>query len=324
MKLAIATYILLSTVRTSTSSCGPHGALNIGGSSTVSPLAKAWGETYEEECPGIHVVTETGGSSEGARLVCGIDSDLTQNAAIGMMSRPFKDHEASMANDGFTYTCVMGEAGSTGVSVAVANDGLVVMAEVGGPAGHCLEALGPAGFTFDQLVEVFGEYQAPLWSDLSPECLSVPVEIALPDPTGGTYYSFKSAVFADSGDFRSGDGVYVGPEGNDDPVLDIVAQNPAAVSFISYSKFANARDKIGVAIEGVFPDPGTISSGDYSILGRKIHMRVRSSHAAAAVPYIKDGLHGPTPQGYVPLNDGQVAEMIKRLETLSSPNSEVA
>merc|ERR1712029_605663 len=304
--------------------CGPDGTVYLGGSSTVSPLAEVWGEHYSEQCPGIDVVVAAGGSSEGARLACGIGSDLTADPDIGMMSRGFKDAEASTAADGYTYTCIFGEAGSTGKSVDVSNDGVTVFAEVGGPAGNCLAALAPGGLSFDQLKAMFNEGAAPKWSDFNSACDAVPVEIAIPDPTGGTFDFFKSVLFADGGAFRSGDGVYVGPEGTDDPVLDLVAEHPAAATFIGFPDYNTASNKVGVAIEGVFPDPGTISSGDYSILGRKIHMRVRSSHAAAAVPYIKDGLHGPTPQGYVPLNDDQVAEMIKRLETLSSPNSEVA
>jgi len=294
-------------------SCGPDGTVYLGGSSTVSPLAEVWGEHYHEQCPGIDVVVATGGSSEGARLACGIGSDLTADADIGMMSRGFKDAEASTAADGYTYTCIFGEAGSTGTSIDVSNDGVTVFAEVGGPAGSCLAALAPDGLSFDQLKSLFNEGAAPLWSDLSPDCEAVAVEIAIPDPTGGTFDFFKSVLFADGGAFRSGDGVYVGPEGTDDPVLDLVAEHPAAVTFIGFPDYNTASNKVGVAIEGVFPSIATISAGEYAVLGRQIFMRVRNSKAESAVPYVIDGLLGPTPDGFVPLSDAQVTEMIGRL-----------
>jgi len=294
--------------------CGPDGALYMGGSSTVSPLAEVWGETYEEECPNIDVVVATGGSSEGARLACGISTDLTADADIGMMSRGFKDVEATTAADGFTYTCVFGDIGSTGVSIDVANDGVTVFAEAGGPAGDCLAGLAPKGLTFDQLKSMFVNEAAPLWSEISPDCPAAPVEIVLPDPTGGTYDFFKGTMFADGGEFRAeGPGVYIGPIGTDDPVLEMVADHPASVTFIGFPAFATAENKVGVAIEGVFPSIPSISAGEYSILGRQIFMRLPSSKKDESYPFVVHGLTGPTPDGFVPLSDAQIADMLSRM-----------
>merc|ERR1719225_2367253 len=262
MKLTTAAVFLLST-GTALADCGPDGTLYLGGSSTVSPLAEVWGETYSEECPNIDVVVQTGGSSEGARLACGIGSDLTADADIGMMSRGFKDEEAMTADDGFTYTCVFGDMGSTGVGIDVANDGVTVFAESGGTAGNCLEAIGSDGLSFDDLYFIFGDEQH-LWSELNPACDAVDIEIAIPDTTGGTYDFFKSVVFAN----------------------------------------------------GVYPSIDSISAGLYDILGRQIFMRVRSSKAESAVPYVMDGLLGPTVDGFVPLSDNQTQAMLDRLATL--------
>jgi len=294
--------------------CGPDGRVYCGGSSTVSPLAEAWGVEYMKQCPKITVVVNTGGSSEGARVACGEKSDITPDGDIGMMSRGFKDAEATTAADGFTYTCQFGEIGTTGKSIDVSNDGVTVFAEKDGAAGKCLEALAPAGLTLDQLILMFGEGEAPMWSDLSSECEKVRVDIVLPDPTGGTYDFFKSVLFADGGAFRAeGEGVLVGPIGTDDPVLDFVKENTNAVTFIGFPTFNVAENKVGVAIEGVFPTLDSISAGEYAVLGRQIFMRLRDKKAESAVPYTIDGLLGPTPTGYVPLSDAQVADMIARL-----------
>merc|ERR1712083_183257 len=251
------------------------------------------GAEYSSHC-GIPVEVNTGGSSEGARLACGIGSDLTADPDIGMMSRGFKAEEATTATDGVT-----------------------VFAQTGGTAGNCLEKLAPAGVTHEDLVKMFGDGGQPLWSDFNADCEAVPVEIAIPDTTGGTYDFFKSVVFADGGAFRSGDGVYVGPEGSDDPVLELVKEHPAAVTFIGYPDYAIETDKTAVPVEGVLPTLESISAGEYSLLGRQIFMRVRSgSHGEEGVPFVMDGLLGPTPDGFVPLSDDQIYEQIGKLLTL--------
>merc|ERR1712228_814859 len=211
----------------------------------VSPLADVWGAEYSSHC-GIPVEVNTGGSSEGARLACGIGSDLTADPDIGMMSRGFKAEEATTAADGFTYTCVFGDVGSTGVSVDVANDGVTVFAQTGGTAGNCLEKLAPAGVTHDELVK----------------------------------------------------------------------EHPAAVTFIGYPDYAIETDKTAVPVEGVLPTLESISAGEYSLLGRQIFMRVRASSGEEGVPFVLDGLLGPTPDGFVPLSDDQIYEQIGKLLTL--------
>merc|ERR1712154_186932 len=220
-----------------------------------------------------------------------------------------------MGDDGFTYTCVFGDVGSTGVGIDVANDGVTVFAESGGTAGNCLEALGSDGLSFDDLYFIFGDEQH-LWSELNSACDAVAIEVAIPDPTGGTYDFFKSVVFANGGAFREGDGVYVGPEGSDDPVLDLVKEHPTAVTFIGYPDYAIETDKVAVPIEGVMPTLESISAGEYALLGRQIFMRVRASKSDEGVPFVMDGLLGPTPEGFVPLSNDQIYHQVEALLTL--------
>jgi len=319
MKLFTAAALLLSASTISGEVCGPKDSkLALGGSSTVSPLADVWAKDYSEQCE-IDVVVNTGGSSEGARLACGVLSELTEDPDIGMMSRGFKAEEATV--DGFTYTCVFGETGSTGVSVDVANDGVTVFAQEDGIAGYCLNLLAAkGGFKKKDLVKLFGNEmendERPKWSDFDSGCKDEYVEIAIPDTTGGTYDFFKSVVFADGGAFRSGDGVYVGPEGSDDPVLDLVKEHPAAVTFIGYPDYAIETDKVAVPIEGVMPTLESISAGEYALLGRQIFMRVRASKSDEGVPFVMDGLLGPTPEGFVPLSNDQIYHQLEALLTL--------
>merc|ERR1712060_845045 len=107
-------------------------------------------------------------------------------------------------------------------------------AESGGTAGNCLEAIGSDGLSFDDLYFIFGDEQH-LWSELNSACDAVDIEIAIPDTTGGTYDFFKSVVFANGGAFREGTG---------DPVLDLVKEHPAAVTFIGFPDFITAENKV--------------------------------------------------------------------------------
>lgn len=53
--------------------CGKN-SFEIAGSSTVKPVVQRWKEGYEEGCDDIEVTVRGGGSSNGARCVCGKDT----------------------------------------------------------------------------------------------------------------------------------------------------------------------------------------------------------------------------------------------------------
>jgi ABC-type phosphate transport system substrate-binding protein len=130
MKLSIV--VALAVVASARAACGPSG-FKATGSDTVYPVALAWVPGYQKQCPAAKPITVTaGGSSQGIKDVCAGTSD------IGMSSRAFKDTEATGGTNG-AYTCVSG--GKKLTQVAVASDGIVVIAKTGGNAAKCIAAL---------------------------------------------------------------------------------------------------------------------------------------------------------------------------------------
>lgn len=128
MKLAI---VFLSSLSTAMAACGSAG-FKVSGSDTVEPVALAWLTPYSKQCPKATPITITaGGSSQGAKDVCGGVSD------VGMMSREFKDTEAKGTNGSFT--CVTG--GKKVTQIAVASDGIIFVAKKGGNAAKCITLL---------------------------------------------------------------------------------------------------------------------------------------------------------------------------------------
>ena len=101
----------------------------IAGSSTVFPVASAWGQAYSTANDDYTVTVAGGGSGAGASKVCSTDADSVN---IGDMSRGWKDSEATVGADGYTYSCVNTDVTIT--QLVVAYDGLsVVMKRVAQP-----------------------------------------------------------------------------------------------------------------------------------------------------------------------------------------------
>jgi len=332
MKLSNAFSLLVATkLYSAAAQCGPDGEFTAAGSTTVLPLATSWAADYTEACPNVLVTVDGGGSSTGAKLVCGVGGD----AAIGMMSRGWKTSEAELAEDGFTYNCLIGDMGYSAAQIVVANDGVTVVAKEDGDAADCIAKMKKDGLSLDQLRWMFSSYteeeliadgwnpesitsdgddSTHLWSELNKKCLAHPIVIASPNAASGTYEFFTDVVITGEGETLRYDFI---AEGGDGEVLDYIAEDEDAVGFVGYPLFSTAEEVIAAPIEGVAPTLEDISSGAYSTLGRQIYMNLRTgADAEQTVPYMNFGFGLETVEGYVPLSEEQTAEMNARLESL--------
>ncbi|MGB2425825.1 MAG: substrate-binding domain-containing protein, partial [Candidatus Poseidoniaceae archaeon] len=120
-----------------TVTCGPDGSIKIAGSSTVLPLAEIWAEYYQENCEGVTITVESGGSGGGAGRVCANSAKGTP-VDIGDMSRDWKDTEATRGDDGYTMDCLAGDTSRSARQIQVAIDGLSVVMKKGGAADVCV------------------------------------------------------------------------------------------------------------------------------------------------------------------------------------------
>ena len=102
-----------------------NGTIKAAGSTTVSPFASAWSSNYTKLCTKATVKVEEGGSSAGAKRVCG---DATLGAVdIGMMSRAWKSSEATVQSDGYTYKCLIGNTTRQAAQLVVDNDAVLLI-----------------------------------------------------------------------------------------------------------------------------------------------------------------------------------------------------
>ena len=125
--------------------------INIAGSSTVFPVASAWGQAYSDANSDYTVTVAGGGSGAGASKVCSTDSDSVH---IGDMSRDWKTSEADAGDDGFTFNCL--DSDITVTQLVVAIDGLSVVVKKGGAADQCITEMG--GLSMGQLRWIFTDW----------------------------------------------------------------------------------------------------------------------------------------------------------------------
>lgn len=145
--------------------------LTFAGSSTVQPLAEAWANGIESECPDMTLLIEGGGSSVGARRVCNADDEDTSQLAaaalaaavdIGGMSREWNTPSESSTEDGWNYDCAVkspaedNRSGRSVIQVEVAYDGISVAVAKGSIADQCIRVSLIGGVNNGQLRLSYG------------------------------------------------------------------------------------------------------------------------------------------------------------------------
>mmetsp|Transcript_25054 Transcript_25054/g.83597 ORF Transcript_25054/g.83597 Transcript_25054/m.83597 type:complete len:1172 (-) Transcript_25054:119-3634(-) len=225
-RIALALQVLLLSASMSASLSVAPPLVRVAGSSTVEPVSKRWqtalGTNYSwvdhsgnnTVCAGNSTVCG-GGSSMGASRVCA-ERSSKDHVDIGDMSREWKDSEAVLLDDGYTFECIHSKNRITQMVVGV--DGLAVVTAASGPAASCILTMG--GLTLAQLRWMFSDWTdeqlrndrnggvdvssvAPHddnngvkeWSDLNVECAAVPINIYGAGALSGTSAFFGEAVF---------------------------------------------------------------------------------------------------------------------------------
>ena len=288
--------------------------INIAGSSTVFPVASAWGQAYSDANSDYTVTVAGGGSGAGASKVCSTDSDSVH---IGDMSRDWKTSEAEAGEDGFTFECLNSDITVTQLIVAI--DGLSVVVKKGGVADDCITSMG--GLSMAQLRWIYTDWtESELeadglvmssitpnndndgvreWSDLSDTGACADTEIKLwgADSDSGTYEYFGEQVFCKN--------CFAGKEGyeaegfdtargyqnsaDDNQIVNGITGDEYAIGYFGYAYYeenANTlsvsaianNDTHGVQDAGgaVTPEASTVADGSYAPLSRFIYMNVNN------------------------------------------------
>lgn len=265
--------------------CG-FGSFQTAGSTTVLPVSQGWATEYNKLCPDPKVTANGGGSSAGPRRGCN-SSDVVE---VASMSRPWTEKEATVAADGWTYTCKIGTTPSRVFQqVDVAIDGVPIIIErLNGTAKDCFDKLPGNTISSQQLRWMFtnlstvemgtvpnsdGNGETRLWSELNAGCKPLPIIVAGPSSIYGTYDFFKEIMFTaapiGSESFRK---EYVPLADNSNELRNFILNTDGAIGYLGYSYYnRNKLSLKAVAIDGIEPSTETLSKATYVPLGRRIY-----------------------------------------------------
>ena len=330
----------------------PSGAsghtITIAGSTTVQPIAIAWGAAYTAQC-GATVTVQGGGSSSGAQRVCKVTSAGTA-VDIGAMSRAWRSTEATVGANSYTYKCVIGTLPSV-VQIDVAIDGIVVILKKSSLPATCIAAL--SNLTFNQLRWIFSSYtdsqltgsgwpasalaksdgntSTHFFSELSASCPKREIRLTGPTSMFGTYDYFLETILTDSASgpetfattTRPVAARYFGTT-TDAATINRVRNDAtnSTIGFVSYNAYNKVKTTVtAVSLKKsggfVAPTPTTFAADTYP-LSRRIFMNVLASTASRTRAFIEYGMSAKgtanvTATGFSPIPVARRATMKTRL-----------
>jgi ABC-type phosphate transport system substrate-binding protein len=284
-------------------------------------MAKAWALGYRAQ-RGVSVTVAGGGSTIGARRVCGRLDAGAAPVDIGAMSRKWTVAEATAtatdANGGY-FACLQGDVTRKLIQVEVALDGVTVAVVAAGLGTQCLRKM--PGLTIAQLRWIFSNYSQAqqglttpelvkavipnsdgnpatrLWSELNSTCVAAPIRIAGADPLSGTFDFFREQVFAGRLDGESFDNSRAGCYVNsslDETIVDFVETSSAqdygdAIAYFGFSYNSQEGALLyGVPIQigagrFVAPSRSSITDDSYNPLSRKLYLQLWNNDASLTV-----------------------------------------
>jgi len=252
--------------------------IRIVGSSTVYPFAsyvvEEFGATTNHPTP----VIESTGSGGGLKLFCagnGMDTPDVTNA-----SRSIKVSEFKRCRDNGVDDITQAVIGFDGIVLANSKRApqfeltreqitLAVAAEV--PQNG-------------KLVDNPHQY----WDDIDADLPHKEIVIYGPPTTSGTRDAFEELVMEAASEAMAGyggeytkirqDGAFIPAGENDNLIVQKLVQNRDALGIFGYGFLEENADRMqATVIEGIAPEPETISSGDYPV-SRSLFFYVKNSH----------------------------------------------
>jgi phosphate transport system substrate-binding protein len=280
------------------------GEIDIAGSSTVFPLATAFGEIFQGDHPEVNINVQSTGSAGGfANFFCPGETDFN-NA-----SRPIKEEEEQQCADN----------GVEPIELTVATDALTVV--VNNENDWATE------LTVEQLREIWSAESSPTtWSDVNADWPDEEIELFGPSDASGTYDYFIEAIIGEEGPGHRQD--YSATE-QDRTIIQGVQGSEYAIGYLGFAYYSQNTDTVtAVAIDDgdgpVEPSLETAKSGEYTPLARPLftYPRVESLAEEHIAEFARFFVENTTNQevvadevGYVPLDEDQQSEMMDRLES---------
>jgi phosphate transport system substrate-binding protein len=275
------------------------GDITVDGSSTVAPLTSAAGEAFNADNPGVNVTVGTSGTGGGFEVFCAGETDISD------ASRAIEDDEVEACEQG----------GVQYEELRVASDGITV---VTGAASD----VGGEDLTIEQLAAVWGpDSNISNWSDIPGGSFNdVPLTLAGAGSQSGTYDFFNEEVLGEDaqGEVIEPRQDYAASE-DDNVTVRAVTGAPGAMGYFGYSYFAENQDGLkAFTLNGVPPNPETITSGDYP-LSRPLFIYVntqslqRPEVAAFARYYLENAVSLSEEQQFIPAPQESLDEALAKI-----------
>lgn len=251
------------------------GSLSISGSSTVEPITSLVAENFRSNNPGVDIVVNGPGTSDGFALFCNGETDIND------ASRQIKDEEIALCQ----------EAGIDYIELAVGKDALTVVGNPDNPIG-CLSLgdlyalFGPESQGFESWSDANSLAQESGGNGGFPDSS---LTIVAPGEESGTYGSFIDLATKSIAEERGQDPDDVlRPDyqisADDNVIIDNAGGTPGGLGFVGFSYAQNAGGAVKeFQIDNgggcVAPGVDTVNDGTYP-LGRTLYIYVSKEKLA--------------------------------------------
>jgi phosphate transport system substrate-binding protein len=301
--------------------CGRAGATDwdgevaIDGSSTVLPISQAVAEEFIRAHGSARISIGQSGTGGGFEKFCRGDIDISD------ASREIRDEEAA--------TCA--EHDIQPIELSVANDGLSIVVNPDNDWVDCL--------TVEQLRRIWQpDSPAKRWNDIDPSWPDKEIRLYGPGTDSGTFDYFTGTVVGAEGASRSD---YNASE-DDNVIIQGVEGDEDALGYFGYAYYSENQDRLkALGIDNgagcVKPTEDTIRTGEYAPLSRPLFIYVDGNELeplvgagtpaageqssllmAYLVYYLTDGAEVIPFVGYVPLNEAEYHEQLRKISGSAS------
>lgn len=230
---------------------GEANTIEIIGSTTVLPIATAWGEAFNEANPNVDVAVSGGGSGTGIKALIDGTTDIAD------ASRSIKEEEIQLAE----------QNGVSPVEHIVAYDGIAPVVHPNNP----VESL-----TVEQLSDIYSG-EVTKWSEVGVSGMANDdIVVVSRDSASGTYESWKEMVIQMGGEAEDRDYSPAAlKKGSNKDVRQTVSQTESAIGYIGLGYIDDSIKALAVVPmaggDAVEPTPETVQSGAYPI-SRALYM----------------------------------------------------
>lgn len=277
------------------------GRIDLAGSSTVFPLAKAISVRFQKQHPEVKIALSSTGTGGGfANFFCQGETDFN-NA-----SREMLDEERSQCSSN----------GITPLELRISTDAITVIVNNDADWVDCM--------TVEELRQIWKPNGADRWSDVRSEWPDEPFNLFGGADTSGTFDYFTEKIVGESGKQRND---YQATE-KDNTIIQGVSGDKYAMGYLGFAYYQSNQEAVkAIAIDNgngcVVPSIETAKAGEYQPLSRPLFTYVSKSAleesqvASFARFFIEQSTNKQLVTervGYIPNTDDRMNKQLTELE----------